>query len=117
MSRMKTGQFAIFQGEVGIISGIDVPIDAEGRPTTNNAVLVSADGTTSGVLNGEEVYKAVEFHPIIQEGDTKMRLIEDEKGNPLRVETDVKYLVGDAINLLELLDPTDERIPENRRSK
>lgn len=117
MPRMKVGQFAIFQGDIGIINGIDVPIDSQGRPTRSNAVLVGADGSTSEVPHGEEVYRAVEFHLLIQEGDTRMRLIEDEKGNPLRVETDVKYLVGDVINQLELLEPNDERIPENRRSK
>lgn len=115
MARMKTGQFAIFEGQVGIIAGIDVPIDANGKPTTTNAVLVGADGTTSETPHGEVAHYAVEFHPIINEGDTQMRLIEDDKGQPLRVESDVKYLVGDAVNLLELLETTDERIPLSRR--
>ena len=116
MSRMKIGQFAIFDGEIGIITGIDVPIDINGKPTTANVVLVKADGTSDETPHGEVAQYAVEFHSLILEGDTKMRLLQDDKGNPLKVETDIKYLVGDAINLLELLEPNDERIPESRRT-
>lgn len=114
---MKVGQFAIFDGEVGIINGIDVPLDKDGRPVRTNATFVPAQTQETAKPVGEIAYLSVEFHPINEDGTTKNRVVEDDRGNPLRVETDIKYLVGGAINGLELLEPTDERIPENRRAK
>ena len=114
MPRLKAGKFAIFDGEVGIIANLDVPIDEDGKPTNPVGTFVTG-GVEQTQPHKEAKYLAVEWHPIINEGDTKMRLIEDANGQPLRVETDVRYLVGDAVNLLEILEPNDERIPESRR--
>lgn len=114
MPDIEKGKFAIFQGEVGIIVGTKVPIDESGRPTNPIGAVVN-QGVEQTPQHGETKYYAVEFHPIDESGTTKMRLVEDEKGNPVRVETDIKYLVGDAVNLLEILESTDERIPESRR--
>ena len=115
MTKLKAGKFAIFEGDVGIIVNTDVPIDEDGKPTNPVGTFVSG-GVEQIQSHKETKYRAVEWHPIINEGDTKMRLIEDVNGQPLRVETDVRYLVGDAISLLEILEPNDERIPESRRA-
>lgn len=117
MPQIRVGKFAIFDGEVGIIAGVDVPIDAEGRPTKSNATFVGADGTTSEQPHGEAEYLAVEFHPITSSGLTNMRVNEDSNGQPVSVETDIKYIVGSAQQLIEVLESTDERIPESRRAQ
>jgi len=113
---MNRGQFAIFDGQVGIIAGIDVPIDEDGKPVRSNATVVSSGVEQENTSQKEAKYLAVEFHPITESGSTRMRVIE-KNGEVQGVETDIMFLVGDATNLLEVIKPTDERIPESRRLK